>query len=221
MHLYITRLGSNHMNNNFGERLIKSRKEMKLTLQDVGDAMGVTKAAVSLWQKGTLPRDELRPRLAKALGTTEAYLFYGKNDMESVAGAAVEDSNHSGYTVLAPLEGGNEQMRLSNATFVEANVKSSNARFYRTQDNSMIPILQEDTLLAVDISNKSPKNGALYVVEQTGEYRIAQLYTYPGNRLRLRFANRDEYPEEVYNKDDRLFPTIKGRVFWYAVTLPL
>lgn len=36
-----------------GERLRECRKQKKMTLADVGDVLGVTGAAVSLWERGT------------------------------------------------------------------------------------------------------------------------------------------------------------------------
>lgn len=57
------------------ERLKALRKEK--TMQEVADAIGVTKMAVSLYEAGErIPRDEIKVKLAEYYGTTIGAIFF-------------------------------------------------------------------------------------------------------------------------------------------------
>lgn len=63
--------------NEFGEMLKELRKKRGMTLEEVGNAVGVSKSTVRKWEAGgiaNLRRDKIVP-LAKALGTTPQYLM--------------------------------------------------------------------------------------------------------------------------------------------------
>jgi len=60
-----------------GERISKRRKEMHMTLKELGDAIGVECSAVSKYEKGRVPN--IPPRrieaIARALDTSADYLL--------------------------------------------------------------------------------------------------------------------------------------------------
>lgn len=209
------------MDQNFKSRLIHLRKGMKLSQQELGDKVGVTKAMVSLWEKGAMPRPDKRSSLANALGTTETFLFYGVDDVPTMEGEVIEDFKTSGFTIVPSIEEGQlGSLKLSNSTFAICGVKFTRAGFYRITDNSMSPILPLGGLVVVDKDDTKITSGSMYLIKQFESIRIAYVYNLPGNRFRIKFANIEEYPEEVYSDSDDLAPVILGRVFHYSVTLP-
>lgn len=60
-----------------GDKIYELRKQLGLTLEDVGDAVGVGKSTVRKWEKGMIQnmrRDKIHA-LAVVLKTTPAYLM--------------------------------------------------------------------------------------------------------------------------------------------------
>ena len=64
------------MNQIFAERLKKLREEQRLTQAQLAELVGVDFRTVSIWERGIrLPKDELIPEIAIALGVEMTYLF--------------------------------------------------------------------------------------------------------------------------------------------------
>ena len=78
------------MNNDTGNKIKELRIKKKLTLEQVGTLVGVGKSTVRKWETGmiaNMKRDKISA-LAKALGTTPAYLMgweeeQKKNDIQA------------------------------------------------------------------------------------------------------------------------------------------
>lgn len=62
-----------------GERIKQLREARKLTQEQLGEAVGVSKSAVSQWEDGSTKNIKLTTflRLVEALGTDERYLIWG------------------------------------------------------------------------------------------------------------------------------------------------
>ena len=60
-----------------GERIKALRKELNLTQEDIGNALGIQKAAVQKYEKGTVKniKRENLIKLAKLLNTTPEYIL--------------------------------------------------------------------------------------------------------------------------------------------------
>ena len=72
------------MEEGMAKRIKKLRQEKGLTLEQVADVVGVGKSTVRKWETGMIAnmrRDKIAD-LAKALGTTPAYLMGWKEDIE-------------------------------------------------------------------------------------------------------------------------------------------
>lgn len=57
-----------------GSWLEARRREMNLSQQALGEMVGVTTSTVHTWELGVMPKPELRPKLAAALGLDEAVM---------------------------------------------------------------------------------------------------------------------------------------------------
>jgi transcriptional regulator with XRE-family HTH domain len=66
------------MDKKIGARIKKARHGLGLTLADLGELVGVTRAAVHSWEAGrNLPRPGTLPRVARVLCLNEDYLRTG------------------------------------------------------------------------------------------------------------------------------------------------
>ncbi|MBR3953669.1 MAG: helix-turn-helix domain-containing protein [Oscillospiraceae bacterium] len=73
------------MNNNLGSKIYDLRKKNNMTLEDVGDIVGVGKSTVRKWETGEIAnmrRDKIA-KLAEALHTTPAYLMGWEEEAET------------------------------------------------------------------------------------------------------------------------------------------
>lgn len=62
-----------------GLRFRQARKALGVALQDVANACGVTRQAVSLWETGkTVPNDDTLARAAEYLGVSRRWLLTGE-----------------------------------------------------------------------------------------------------------------------------------------------
>lgn len=80
--------------------------------------------------------------------------------------------------------------------------------------NSMIPILPDGTIVAVDINNRTIKDGSLYAICHGGLYRVKVLYALANNKVRIRSYNITENQDENVSMKE---VEVIGKVFWYAV----
>ena len=75
------------MNNNLGPKIYALRKKNNMTLEEVGNIVGVGKSTVRKWETGEIAnmRHDKIAKLAKALHTTPAYLmgWEGASDVPS------------------------------------------------------------------------------------------------------------------------------------------
>lgn len=65
---------------NVGQRIKALRLQKNMTLQQVGDAFGITRSAVGSWERGdTRPDQDKLSRLAKLFGTSVEHLLNGNS----------------------------------------------------------------------------------------------------------------------------------------------
>ena len=75
----------------FGERLLERRKNLKVTQQDLADALGVTPQHISLIEQDkATPSLNLVAGLAKELGVTTDYLISGQKSILTDTIAAIK-----------------------------------------------------------------------------------------------------------------------------------
>ena len=78
----------------------------------------------------------------------------------------------------------------------------------------MEPVLPDGATLGVDTYRTSIKDGDIYAIEQLGELRVKLLYKTPGNGLRIRSYNSEEWPDEHLSKEQAEEIRVLGRIFW-------
>lgn len=66
---------------NYNEKIRKLRRFLDLTQPQLGEKVGVSANTIRNYEKyGVFPRKKIRPKLARALGTTEEILFFDQSD---------------------------------------------------------------------------------------------------------------------------------------------
>ncbi|PAV10422.1 phage repressor protein [Arsenophonus sp. ENCA] len=80
-------------------------------------------------------------------------------------------------------------------------------------DDSMSPIIQENSTVALDTSIKDIKNGKIYLVSYGGVFMIRALYSLPENKIKLKNYKSDDYPELIVSASELL---IIGKVYYVA-----
>lgn len=102
----------------------------------------------------------------------------------------------------------------------KSGVCASNAKIVQIWGNSLLPVLNNGDLVAVDISQTVPiRDGDLYAVRDGVLLRVKILINLPDGGLILRSFNKDEYPDEILTFEDRRARIhVIGRVFWSSRT---
>ena len=91
--------------NAFAQRIKSRRKELRMTLEDVGNALGVTRVAVSRWENGLINNiniDKIE-KIAEVLQCPPSYLM-GWTDSIDGDSKAVPDSISKAITLMELLK---------------------------------------------------------------------------------------------------------------------
>lgn len=109
-------------------------------------------------------------------------------------------------------------LRFGKSTLRRHGVQAHEAMCVVVRGNSMEPVLQDGSTVAVSTADKNVVDGKIYALLHDGLLRVKLLYRLPGGGLRLRSFNRDEHPDEEYNPSEIAAQdlSIIGRVFWFA-----
>lgn len=129
--------------------------------------------------------------------------FLKEIQLAAGAGSVIQE-DHNGF-----------KLRFAKSTLRKLGVQFENAVCVEVIGNSMEPVLPNGSTVGVDLGCKDIKDGKMYAIDYGDLLRVKLLYAMPGNRIRVRSYNSDEYSEEVveYNQIKVL-----GRVFWSSVT---
>ncbi len=198
-----------------GERIKRLRKEHKLTQEELGAKIGVKKAAVQKYEKGTvknIKRDSLI-KLAQILDTTPEYLL-GWEDTPSNAEPLGE-----GEYVMIPVIG---RVAAGIHCFAENNVldyepvlrseilSGEQYSFLRVVGDSMYPVFMEGDLVLVRCQT-SVDSGSYAVVTIDGEDGVVKRVVYGNDYIELQSIN-PMYPPRRFEGEDVLRIRVFGLV---------
>ncbi|ARG87782.1 peptidase S24-like family protein [Pseudomonas aeruginosa] len=77
-------------------------------------------------------------------------------------------------------------------------------------------LILDGAAIGFDTSFTHIVDGEIYAFNQDGMLRVKYLYSMPGNSVRIRSENSDEYPDEILTSDQFSQITMLGRVFWWS-----
>lgn len=115
------------------------------------------------------------------------------------------------------IENHGAKLRFAKSTLKKQGVQSHHAACVTVSGNSMMPVLPDGATIGIDTSSTAIKNGDIYAINHDGHLRVKMVYRMPGDVIRLRSFNSDEWPDEFYSGNDAEKISIIGRVFWWSV----
>ncbi len=184
-----------------GERIKQRRKELKLTLQDVADNVGVTKSTIQRYETGKIgtPKLPVIQAIARALTVNPAWLV-GKSEkmlpsassatslaleklpLLKLSPAGVYECGDEGFPKFEEYGGGNADfcMKMSGDSMIGARIYDGDIVFVKRQDDV--------------------EDGELAAVLIDGEVMLKRVYKL-GDRVQLRSENPAYSPVMVEGED--------------------
>ncbi|MEX3463238.1 S24 family peptidase [Staphylococcus epidermidis] len=192
---------------------IKSRrKELNLTLEQVGDLVGVGKSTVRKWETGdieNMKRDKI-VKLAKALRVSPSYIMGIEEEQPQIETLPVKK-----IPVVSKISAGlpiySEENLIDYIYFATNKLNSDKEEFgLKVSGDSMDKIFQDGDIVVVE-KDSIVENGQLGVVMINGYNAAVKRIRYNGDQVILipESNNTNHYPQ-VYGKDDEV--KIIGRV---------
>ena len=192
---------------------IKSRrKELNLTLEQVGDLVGVGKSTVRKWETGdieNMKRDKI-VKLAKALRVSPSYIMGIEEEQPQLETLPVKK-----IPVVSKISAGlpiySEENLIDYIYFATNKLNSDKEEFgLKVSGDSMDKIFQDGDIVVVE-KDSIVENGQLGVVMINGYNATVKRIRYKGDQVILipESNNTNHYPQ-VYGKDDEV--KIIGRV---------
>lgn len=192
---------------------IKSRrKELNLTLEQVGDLVGVGKSTVRKWETGdieNMKRDKI-VKLAKALRVSPSYIMGIEEEQPQIETLPVKK-----IPVVSKISAGlpiySEENLIDYIYFATNKLNSDKEEFgLKVSGDSMDKIFQDGDIVVVE-KDSIIENGQLGVVMINGYNATVKRIRYNGDQVILipESNNTNHYPQ-VYGKDDEV--KIIGRV---------
>lgn len=192
---------------------IKSRrKELNLTLEQVGDLVGVGKSTVRKWETGdieNMKRDKI-VKLAKALRVSPSYIMGIDEEQPQLETLPVKK-----IPVVSKISAGlpiySEENLIDYIYFATNKLNSDKEEFgLKVSGDSMDKIFQDGDIVVVE-KDSVVENGQLGVVMINGYNATVKRIRYNGDQIILipESNNSNHYPQ-VYGKDDEV--KVIGRV---------
>lgn len=192
---------------------IKSRrKELNLTLEQVGDLVGVGKSTVRKWETGdieNMKRDKI-VKLAKALRVSPSYIMGIDEEQPQLETLPVKK-----IPVVSKISAGlpiySEENLIDYIYFATNKLNSDKEEFgLKVSGDSMDKIFQDGDIVVVE-KDSVVENGQLGVVMINGYNATVKRIRYNGDQIILipESNNQSHYPQ-VYGKNDEV--KIIGRV---------
>lgn len=220
-----------------GRNIERKMEEQGINAATLADMAGTTRATISHIINGKSKKSTLIPKIAKALNTTTEELMEPSDTVNQLGRIEAWDST----TPLAPdevelplfrevelsagigstevIENHGAKLRFARNTLSRNGIMPEYAACCFVSGDSMRPILPNGSTVAIDTASKMIIDGDMYAFSHGGMLRVKYLYRIPSGGIRIKSANREEYPdEEVYPQSEDEF-RILGRVFWYGVLL--
>lgn len=205
-----------------GERIKALRKELNLTQEDIGKALGIQKAAVQKYEKGTVKniKRENLIKLAKLLNTTPEYILgweeLPENLKKNIIPASAEE--FESIPVIAKVSAGMgciadsinndiigyESVRKASLTNGEQYV------YFIVTGDSMYPMFMEGDLVLVR-NQSSVDSGSFAVVTIDNEDGVIKKIIYGNDFIELHSIN-PMYPVRRFEGEDVLRVRVFGLV---------
>lgn len=202
----------------FCDRLKVQRKLKGFTQEHVAKCLSLTKSAVSRWETGhSIPDGELLHGLSDLLEVKAEWLLSGDEINSSNTVTLVDFYSD----VLA--SAGNGHLNNDESTEKYPMPKNivdyegvSNICCIKTSGKSMMPVLADGSIVALNTSKKTIRDGMMYVIRQGDLLRVKILIEKP-KKIIIRSYNT-EFEDEEFIKNDEYNDdfVIVGQVVWHS-----
>ena len=198
-----------------GERIKMLRKEHNLTQEELGAKIGVQKAAIQKYEKGTvknIKRDSLL-KLAQILDTTPEYLLGWDETPSNIE--PINDSEFVMIPIIGRVAAGISCFAENNIVDYEPVLKSDvrdgeQYSFLRVVGDSMYPVFMNGDLVLVRCQS-SVDSGSYAVVTIDGEDGVIKKVVYGKDFIELQSIN-PMYPPRRFEKEEVLRIRVFGLV---------
>lgn len=199
-----------------GERIKTLRKENNLTQEELGAKIGVQKAAIQKYEKGTvknIKRDSLI-KLAQCLDTTPEYLLGWEEKPTNLE--YTDDTEFTMIPIVGRVAAGmtcaTDDVIVDYEPVLKSTVSSSESyAFLRVIGDSMYPLFMEGDLVLVRCQT-SVDSGSYAVVTIDEEDGVVKKIVYGQNWIELHSIN-PMYPVRRFEKEEvlriRVFGVVK------------
>ncbi|MDF3830937.1 MULTISPECIES: XRE family transcriptional regulator [unclassified Pseudocitrobacter] len=218
------------------ERLKIAREKKGFSQAQLAEMIGLSQQSVAKIENGETLQPRKIKEIANVLGVSQKWLQLGVEENGSISNYVVEELEEAKLDPMIfadipvldiELSAGNgceaeivesivDSFPLRRADLRKAGVSPSNARIVKIWGNSLLPVLNNGDHVAVDMSQSKPiRDGDLYALRDGVLLRVKVLINQPDGGLMLRSFNKEEYPDEVLNFNERKARIhVIGRVFW-------
>lgn len=195
-----------------GQKIKALREENGLTLEQVGNAVGVGKSTVRKWENGIIAnmrRDKIAD-LAKALHTTPAYLMGWKEEIQQVDNLFRIETRK--FPLLGNIACGtpifaNEEKEL----YVEAGANIDADFCLRAKGDSMTGARINDGDIVFIRKQDTVDNGEIAAVVIDDEATLKRVNYYPQQELLILKAENSQYADMVYTGEQLNHIIILGK----------
>lgn len=223
------------------ERLKKKRLELNLTQKQLAKMIDMSQQSIQRIEDGSTKSPRMIVPLANALKCPPNWLLFGDKHSEediSIIGdidawsrdASLKDDDielpyfeqielSAGNGALGMEEHQQSKLRFSKTTLKKYNVDPRFAVCAKVNGDSMHPVLPSGSTIGIDTSKTNIIDGKMFAINHDGMLRIKKIYRLPNRGLRLKSFNKEEFPDESYQKSDVEHIKILGQIFWYSVML--
>lgn len=201
------------------DRLKEQRKIKGLTQTAIAKVVGVSKVAVSRWELGySQPKGDKLNKLCNLLDCSPKWLLSGnKEECENV----VMVNFYSDVTVAEGIGcfetvEKNDRIAIPKKAY-ENQSDNSEVCCIRVSGKSMLPVLDDGSIIAFNPQKKKIRDGMMYVIRQNNLLRVKLLIETPEIIIIRSYSN--DFSDEIYSKSENLDLNIIGQVFWYSTCL--
>ncbi|MGB2579386.1 transcriptional regulator with XRE-family HTH domain [Elusimicrobium simillimum] len=186
---------------NIGKKILKARKELNLTQQQLADIIGQDRAAIARWEIGRFnPSTKNLEELAKALGKDYKYFYEDFDDVFPLNRFKnLNEIRDSGspyppalqeYPQTALLKKGEVIFLDTENVPLPHNVNAPHKFSVEIRDNSVLPDFEASDILEIQAVSKVEKayENRYFLVQMEGELYIYRCAPYYG-KMKMEIAN--------------------------------
>lgn len=220
----VTECRSNQGMTTIGDRVKLRRTQINMSRTDLAKRAGIAYTALSDLELGLTKKSLALHKLAKILNCRTEWLETGKKPIEPENDGDTDWGDIMGYSQAAGLGTGSEgqeyaethKLKFRADSLAKKRLKPENLSVFYGKGDSMEPRIRSGDAILFDMSDTTPRDGAVFIVMMNGEYYAKRclmlddtVYFTTDN------PNGDHKWQKPRRMDSKRDPiTVVGRVRW-------